>query len=123
MPYTYESPVSESRMHITRCEEGLHLMAESNGDRPVPVCVRFADVPEVLAEMTGRAQMPAEKIVKWSEVREGDEVLVNGRMETVTALGALGGPWTEGRASLFLGGTWYTPRQDQLTAVRRYGKD
>jgi hypothetical protein len=67
-----------------------------------------------------RPSSVAEKIVRWDEVRDGDEVLCNGRLDKATVL-PHGSVWQqEGRLSLMVGGTWYTPRRDALTAVRRY---
>ena len=60
-------------------------------------------------------------IVRWDEVRTGDLVLgFRGRLDTATVMPA-GHAWCpEGRVSVVIGGTWYTPRKDWLTAVRRY---
>ncbi len=59
-------------------------------------------------------------IVRWDEVRNGDEVLnAHGQLETATVL-PYGNAWQpEGCVSLMIGGSWYTPRRDKLTAVRR----
>ena len=58
-------------------------------------------------------------LVRWDEVRDGDEVLCNGRMGTATVL-PQGSCWQpEGCVSLMIDGTWHTPRRDRLTAVRR----
>ena len=61
-----------------------------------------------------------EHIVRWDEVRGGDEVLCNGRMGIATVL-PQGSCWQpEGCVSLTIDGTWHTPRRERLTAVRRY---
>ena len=60
-------------------------------------------------------------IVRWDEVRDGDLVLgFRGELDKATVL-PQGSAWQpEGCVSLMIGGTWYTPRRDKLTAVRRY---
>lgn len=85
----------------------------SMGAPPVPV-------PGAVVGM--RSAVAVTDIVRWDQVRDGDEVLCNGRMDTATVL-PHGSAWQEeGRVSLLIGGTWYSPRRDALTAVRRWLK-
>jgi hypothetical protein len=62
-----------------------------------------------------------DQIVRWDEVRDGDLVLGHhGEMDIATVL-PQGHAWCpEGHASLMIGGSWFVPRKDKLTAVRRY---
>lgn len=63
----------------------------------------------------------ADMIVRWDEVRTGDLVLnFSGELDVATVM-PQGHAWCpEGRASICIGGQWFTPRKDRLTAVRRY---
>lgn len=59
-------------------------------------------------------------VIPWSEVRTGDQALnYHGQLEEATVM-PQGNAWCpEGCVSVMLGGSWYTPRKDKLTAVRR----
>jgi hypothetical protein len=67
---------------------------------------------------------PTEKVLRWDEVRTGDEVLdYSGQLGTATVM-PQGHSWCpEGRVSVCIDGRWFTPRKDRLTAVRRYGTE
>lgn len=61
----------------------------------------------------------AEAIVRWDQVRDGDQVLLHGVLGTVTLL-PHGNYWQpEGCVSLAVDGTWIVPLRHHLTAVRR----
>jgi hypothetical protein len=79
------------------------------------------EIASAAAAETSRAGTVAERIVRWDEVRTGDQVLdFSGQLGTATVL-PLGNAWCpEGRASVCIDGRWFTPRKDRLTAVRRY---
>ena len=63
-------------------------------------------------------------IVRWDEVRTGDLVLnYHGEVEPATVM-PQGNAWQlEGCVSIMIGGSWFTPRKDKLTAVRRPALD
>jgi len=69
--------------------------------------------------MSATATEATDMIVRWDEVRDGDEVLHHGRLGTAAVM-PHGNAWQpEGCASLVVDGTWIVPRRDHLTAVRR----
>jgi hypothetical protein len=67
---------------------------------------------------------PTEKIVRWDEVRTGDEVLdFSGQLGSATVPSPDRSWCPEGRVNVIIDGRWFTPRKDWLTAVRRYGAE
>jgi len=89
-----------------------HLSQQPNVER-VGVTTAFADGQQVAGE-------PADMIIRWDEVRTGDLVLTyQGELEAATVM-PQGNAWQpEGCVSVMIGGSWYTPRKDRLTAFRR----
>lgn len=63
-------------------------------------------------------------IVTWEEVRTGDLVLnFRGELDVAVVPSSRHDWCPEDRVSLCVGGQWFTPRKDRLTAVRRYDVD